>query len=234
ARSAVAQRVARPRARRHLRRLDAAEVQVHGVAGVDVALERLHPVARALIDGDRAAGEHGRLEPRQRWWRLAWAEISPHESAALDARIRARTDLVLERAAGGLDRHVEAASTHVELPAVVHAAQSLRLVASIKEARAAVRTAVLDQSDGARRDAERDEALAEQAHAQRRAVGLRQLARQRRRNPVLPHQGAHRGAGSDPTEQLVVVSTQHGRLRSRPFARADGTLAATRGKGALP
>jgi hypothetical protein len=201
-------------------------MQVHGVPGVDVALERLHPVAAALKDLDAAAREHRGLELGHRRRRRARSEIRPHEPATLDAGIGQSANLVLERAVGGLDRHVDAAARDIEFPAVIHAPQALGLVAAVEQACAAMRAAVLDQSDGAGRHPKRDEALTEQTHAQRRSFGLGQLARERGGNPILPHEVAHWRSRSDAAEQLVVISAQHGRLRLELCGRADGTHAA--------
>jgi hypothetical protein len=123
-------------------------VQEHRVAGVDVTLERLHPVAFLPVDLDAALWHYVGLEVRQRLRRGARTEIGPHEPATLDARLRAR-GLLLEVALGGLARHVHSSAGHVELPAVVHAPQPLVLVAPAEQAGAAVRAVVLDQADGA-------------------------------------------------------------------------------------
>ena len=213
-RRAVGERVPGPAVRRHLGGVHAAEVQVHGVAGVDVALQRLHPVAVALVHLDAVVGEHRGLELRHRRRRRPRSQVRPDESAALHTGIGHGPDLLLEVALRRLDGHVDAAAAHVELPAMIDTAQALGFVAAVEEAGAAMRAAVLDQAHGPRRDAERDEVLAQQTHAQRRAVGLGQFARQRGGHPVLPHEVAHRCSRSDPTEQLVVVPTQHGRLRA--------------------
>ena len=72
-----------------------------------------------------------------------------------------------------------------------------------------MRAVALDQADRAGGRAIRDEVLAEQAHAQRRALGLRQLARQRGRYPVLAQQIPHGRARAHAAEQLVVLAAQH-------------------------
>src|SRR5262249_61589006 len=129
----------------------------------------------------------GRLRGPEPWhgrrWR-AWSEIGPHHPATLDARIGAGADLLLERAVGRLDRHVDAPARDVEFPAVIHASQAFGLVASIEEARAAMPTTVLNQPHGAGRHAKRDEALTEQAHAERWSVRLRKLGAERPRKPM--------------------------------------------------
>jgi hypothetical protein len=99
----------------------------------------------------------------------------------------------------GISRQI---SGDIELPAVIDAAQPALLVASEEQRCAAMRATVVEDADPSRAVAERDEALAEQHQAQRIAVNQK-LGRQAGRQPILPHQRAHRGAGSDPGEQLV-------------------------------
>jgi hypothetical protein len=118
-------------------------------------------------------------------------------------------DLRLEVALFRLVRHVDAVALAAVLPAVVHAAQALLFVPAEEQGRAAVRAVVLDQPDLAGRDAEGDEVLAEEPHADGRAVTLRELARHERGNPVLAQQGARRRPGSYFAEQLVVFSGKH-------------------------
>jgi hypothetical protein len=179
------------------------------VAGIDVALERLHPVALALIDLHARVRQQGRLEIGQRRRRLARPEIGPDETSALDARVRDGSHLLLEAALGRLVGHVDAAAADVELPAVVDAPEAFHFVAAVEEARAPMRAALAHQPDGAGRRAKRDEVLAQEPHAQRSAVTVGQLARDGGRNPVLPHQLAHRRAAPDPAQELVVFSAQH-------------------------
>src|SRR5262249_54982793 len=58
-------------------------------------------------------------------------------------------------------------------------------------------------------DAERDEALAQQAHAQGWTVRCWQLVRTGGWNPVLTHEIPHRCPGADATQQLIVLFAQH-------------------------
>jgi len=180
------------------------------VARVDVAFERLHPVALALVDLDARVRQQRGLEVGQRRRRLTRPEIGPDEAGALHARIGDGPHLLLEVALLGLVGHVDAPAADVELPAVVHAPKAFPVVAAIEKAGAAMRAAVPHQANRPGRHAERDEIFAQQAHAQRRAVTLRQLAGQGGRHPVLAHQLAHRSSAPDPTQELVVFATQHG------------------------
>src|SRR5262249_60193140 len=75
---------------------------------------------------------------------------------------------------------------------------------------AAMRAELFEQTDAAFRVAERHQVLAEQLHADRRAVGLGQLPREQRRDPVTPDGVAHRRARADASDELVLFVGQHG------------------------
>ena len=70
-------------------------------------------------------------------------------------------------------------------------------------------TAMIHHPDPARRVAERDQLLAEEENAHRRPVGF-ELSGTRRRDPVLPHQLAHRRARPGADDVLIWIG--HGRL----------------------
>ena len=189
-----------------------ARVQPAEVRGVDVALERLQPVARPLIlEGAALGGRHER--PRQlgqgRRIRLR-PHVCPHDPLPLAARIRERADALAQPAVGRLGGHVDAGPGGVELPAVVHASQAALLVAPEVERRAPVRAGFREQSDASLRVAKDDEVLAEQPHALRRPVGRTELAGLHQREPVAAHQRAHRRAGAHPRQQLVVLGSHRG------------------------
>src|SRR6185369_668622 len=162
ARRALAERIARPSARGDLVGRHVTQVQEYRVARVDVAFERLHPVALALVDLDARAIGHRGLEVGQRRRSRPAPEIGPDDPVPLHARIRDGAHLVLESALRRLARHVDAGAALVELPAVIDAPQAVFLVAAIEEAGAAMRAGVLDEPDRARGDAEGDEVLAEE------------------------------------------------------------------------
>src|SRR5262249_44370774 len=112
-----------------------AEMQEAQMAGVDVTLERLEPVALAqhLLDLVLTARQEIRLQVRQGRRRLTWPHVRPDDVIALDARIRARPDLRLEVALGWLVRHVDARAFAIEFPAVIHAPEAFSLVATEEE-----------------------------------------------------------------------------------------------------
>ena len=76
--------------------------------------------------------------------------------------------------------------------------------------------AVGHQADFAGSDAERDEVLTQQAHAQGRGIWGGQLVRTRGRDPVLPHEITHRCPRAHATQQLIVLLVQH--EKSPPLA----------------
>ncbi len=189
--------------------------------GVDVAFERLQPVAFALGEGDLqfALGQQRGFDPRQRRGLGALAHIDPDEAVALGDLVGLGPDLFLVVLMRRRVRHVDAIAVHVEFPAVIDAAEAVLLVAAEEQRGAAMRAAVIHDADPAGAVAKRDQPLAEQQEAQRRAVAL-QFRRHRRRQPVLPHQLAHRGAGADPDQILAVLLFAHRDLTKTRRSRA--------------
>src|SRR5512138_2434058 len=120
----------------------------------------------------------------------------------LRAPIRRVPNLVLEVAFGRLVGHVNAPPGPVELPAVIHAAKSRLLVATVEEGRSTVRTIVAEQPYLTVSVPKRDQILAEQSHPQWRTIHF-ELSWVEKRQPVPSHELAHRGAWPDPTECLV-------------------------------
>ena len=133
----------------------------------------------------------------QRRLELRRSHVGPDEAAQLDRGVGLLADLVLEGELFRLVHHVHTATADVELPAVVDAPQPALLVAAEEQRGAAVGTELVEQADAAAGVAERDEVLAEQAHAHGRAIGLRQLPAEQRRQPVAAHRGAHGGGVAD-------------------------------------
>src|SRR6185312_8454545 len=93
------------------------------------------------------------------------------------------------------------------LPAVEDTAQPALFVAAQRHRRAAMRTGFVDEADTPVRRAERDEILAHEAHALRRAVAG-QRRRTDRRHPVFAQQFAHRRAGIGAHQQFVLFASQ--------------------------
>src|SRR5581483_11425944 len=71
---------------------------------------------------------------------------------------------------------------------------------------------------------EGDEVLAQELHALGRAVVVRQLGAHQGRDPVLPHEVTHDGAGTNATKQLVLFSAQHDEALRRRCVVYEGIL----------
>src|SRR5258708_4202350 len=89
-------------------------------------------------------------------------------------------------------------------------AQPVLLVAAEPQRDAAMGAELVHDADAALRIAKRDQPLAEQLYAHRRTVGLGDFPRQQRRNPITPHQRAHRRAGAGEREEIVLLAGRHG------------------------
>ena len=142
--------------------IDVARMQVAEMRGVDLALERLQPVAVALdeADLDLVLGHVEDLEGRQRRYLCALAHVDPDDAGALHRLVGFRLHLLLE-ARRRQARHVQAVAGDIELPAVIDAANAALLVAPEEQRGAAVRAAVVHHADPAVAVAEGDQLLAE-------------------------------------------------------------------------
>jgi hypothetical protein len=101
---------------------------------------------------------------------------------------------------------------------VIEAAQAAFLVARQHQRGAAMRTELLDEADGALGIAEGDETLAEKTDAHRRAAGLGDLLRERRRDPVAAKEASERHVGVDMRDERVLFLRQHESLAAGLFA----------------
>ncbi len=218
-------RRAQPQLRRGLGAVDARghhvrRVQARAVRRVDRAFEDLRPVARQQHLGDAHARVLGGC-PRRRHelgHRVGGAEPAPHHAAPLAHRVGLVPDLVDQAAGRRLRHHLEHVAGDVHLPAVVQAAQAAFLVAAVDERGAPVRALLVEHADAAVAVAEHDEVLAEHARLDRRAVGLAHLLDQAHRQPVAPHQPAHRRVADDTAQQVVLLRGDHG-ASPRPRTR---------------
>jgi hypothetical protein len=109
----------------------------------------------------------------------------------------------------GFAGHVDALASDVVLPAVVHTAQTVLLVARPVEGGAPVGADLCEETDFTRGVAEEDEILVEQLDAVRFVVRLLEVSREVDRHPVLPHEVAHGGAGADVGQYFVISFGQH-------------------------
>ena len=172
-------------------------------------LGRLGPVALLQLLGDVAVGgrDGGEIHLRQRRHMLRRTEVGPDVVAPLAHRIggdlHPRQQAVVGRPVLGHRRNVQAVAVHVELPAVVGAAQAAVLVAAKEQVGAPVRTARLDQADAALAVAEGEQVFAEDGGALGRAVGPLQFAREQDGHPEAAEQIAHRRARPGPVRVSV-------------------------------
>ena len=118
-------------------------------------------------------------------------------------------DLPGEAAFLGLGGHLDALAGHVELPAVIGAAQAALLVAAEPQRDAAMGAELVDQAVAAAAVAERDQPLGQQLHPHRRAVVLGQLLGQQRRHPVAAEQLAHRRPRTGLGDEIVLFLPEH-------------------------
>ena len=216
-RGAVGHREAEQAVFRHDLRVDAAGMQKAEMRGVDIAFQRLQPVALALHERDRhlALRQQGRLDLRQRRRLRALAHIDPDKAVALRDRVRLGLDAVLEIRHAGEVRRIDAIAVRVELPAVIDAAYAVLLVAPEEQRGAAVRAFMVHDPDPPGAVAERDQFLAEQ---HRGASGRRRPSAPTTSPPGPSIAASIRpsiGARPDPDEILAVLPVH--RDSSRQF-----------------
>src|SRR6516165_4130805 len=105
------------------------------------------------------------FESRWRWHPLARSHIGPNHPAHFNRRIGRQVDLVAELL--GLIHLIDAVAVHVELPAVIDAAQTRLFVAPEPQRGAPMRAELIDQADAPLAVAKTDELLAEQLNTHR-------------------------------------------------------------------
>ena len=191
--------------------IDVAAMQEGHVARIDPALHGLQPIAFLQPLGNEALPvRHQRELPfRQRRLPVGRPHIGPEHPAALDQGIGPQLDLAGEAAFLGLGGDLDALAGHVELPAVIGAAQAALLVAAEPQRRAAVGTELVDQAVGSAAVAERDEALGQHLHPHRRAVVFGQFVGEQDRGPVAAKQPAHGGPRTGLRDEIVLLLPEH-------------------------
>src|SRR5437660_11601709 len=152
-----------------------------------------------------ARRHHGPLVLGKRRLQLRRSHVGPEHAAALDQRVALQLHALAELRIVGLRGNLDALAGHVVLPAVIRTAQPVLLVAPEPERYAAMRAELVDESQPVLRVAERDQALAQDLHPYRWAVGLRQLFGEQRRQPVAAEKLAHRRIGARACQQLVFL-----------------------------
>ena len=117
--------------------------------------------------------------------------------------------LSVEPAAFGLAGLVEDVALHVELPAVIEAAQPAFFVAPERERRAAMQAVLAENAQAPLGVAEDDEVFAQHPGAHRRAIGFRDLLGKTGRQPMAAHDLAHRPVAFDAGQEIVVFLGDH-------------------------
>ena len=178
-----------------------------GVGRVDAALQGLEPVAFLPILGDFAVGfRYGCPFKVGRRRRLAtlFAHVGPDHAAPLDGRVGLDSDLGVEVAVRRFVHHVQAIAVHVELPAVINAAQATSLVAAEEKGSQSVGAVLVQQSHLAIGVPEGDQILAQQPDSHRGTVGFGQFRGEQGGHPVAAHDFAHGRALAGPGQDFIV------------------------------
>jgi hypothetical protein len=138
-------------------------VQDGRVRGIDPAFEPLQPVGLLdhLGDVTVAGGHLGPGELGQGWLQRGRPHVCPDDSPQLDHGVGGSADLVRKAELFRLVHHVHALAGRVELPPVIHAAQSAVLVSAEEQGCPSVWTVLVEQAELATRVPEGDEILAE-------------------------------------------------------------------------
>ena len=194
-------------------------MQPHRVERVHEVFLALEPVA---VLGAPHPGSEARLQraslrlqdvvTRQQRHLLQRPHVGEQQSAIFLHRVGGVPDMVLDRAVGRLQRHVEDASLHVVEPAVVAAAQPVPLHPAILQRGAPVAAAEEKESRASLSVQERHQVLAQDADAPGQVGEVRGKAH---RLPVPPHQlaagraGTHAGKLRIDLGNLEAVGTTH-------------------------
>jgi hypothetical protein len=182
-------------------------MQDRRVRAVDLAFERLQPVALLHAYGDRHVlrWHQVELEVLQRRRVLVGPHVRPHDASTLSAGIGLNAHVLLETRAQRLRRHIDDGARHVVLPAVIDTAQPAILVAAVHHRRAAMCAGVRQQADATFRVAKCDEVFAKKLDALRLPIGL-EILRGKEWYPIEAHQLAHRRLRADAHERFIVFA----------------------------
>jgi hypothetical protein len=114
-----------------LRGVCRAEMQNADMRGVEIALDRLEPIAMPLHEAqlDEIRGREAGIEGRQRGRLGRIAHIDPDHAVALRRQIGLGADPVLELLALGQIGLIDAIAVDIVFPAVIDAAYAVLLVA---------------------------------------------------------------------------------------------------------
>src|SRR4030095_10236870 len=192
-----------------------ARVQVREMRCIETTFARLCPIALLQFLRYVAMGcRHRREFELWQLRRVALSHVRPDDVAPFTHLQRTHTRFVAQacRDLWWRRRHLHAVAVHVEFPAVVHAANAARLVATEEEIRASVWTMRFHDADASLGIPECDEVLTEQPHALRWTVPLGELTRQQDRHPVRAEHLAHRCTWTGHRESTVLFGSEHRKL----------------------
>jgi hypothetical protein len=113
-----------------------------------------------------------------------------------------------KRAVSRLRGHLQHIPFNVEFPAVIKASQAALLITPVEKRCAPMGAKLTQDANSPLRVAENDQLLAEQARSDRRSIGF-DFFGETGRNPMPPHELAHRGIPLDAAEQVVLLG-RHG------------------------
>ena len=187
-------------------------VQPEQVRGIDRVLHRLQPVAlqKGVFLHPAFAMLPGEHVPARQRRRRVGAEIGEQQAAELHDRIGGVPYFVLEGAAGGLRRLLEAMAAGVELPAVIGAADALVIDPPVGERGAPVGTVLAEEAIASLGIPKDHQVLAEDPDRPDRLL-VGQFACRRHRLPVAAQQLSRGRSGAHTRQPLVFFTGHHGR-----------------------
>ena len=184
-------------------------VQKRGVHRIDADFERLQPVAiDHAFESESVRRRRDEAVELRECRRLAGPEIRKQDAALFDDRVGSLFDVGAQIAVVGLRRRLQALAVDVEQPAVKGAAQPAVFQPPVGQVGAAMRTMTADQPVTALVVLEGDEILTQEPDRLYRTVAG-EFIHERGRLPVMPHQGAGRGARSGTGDEIVLFRAQH-------------------------
>ena len=193
---------------------ECAAVQKRHMAGVDAAFDRLQIVRFLQALADEAALRRDRhpLQRRRIGPQCRRAHVGPNHAAALDHRIGLEMDPLAHAGFVRFRRQFDTMAIDVVFPAVIGAAQAVRLVAAEPQRDTAMRAELLDHADASAGIAKGQQLFSEQLHSHRRAIRHRQFMVVKGRDPVAAKVVTHQGARPGADKFLVLFVAQHAKL----------------------
>ena len=182
---------------------------------IEITLDPLQIIGGLVhLDDQQPVGRQA--EPRKFGkWRLEVVRphIGPYQPASLAHGIGCNTELLGERPRRRLGRRLNHAAIARNLPAMIEAAQTARLIAPVSQRGASMRAELIDQAQFTVAGTEQHELFAQQLDPGGCTAGRRDFLGFGSRNPIAAHKLAHRLAFADLSQRLVFLGCQHGNFR---------------------